>query len=102
MPLHINGERVCRIVVRDGGMGARGERCAARRNRRLVLCEDIAAVRLAHAVADILAVDARVRNGDGKILLRLIVVDGRCRAVDAAMVCAKGDVAKSARHLRAR
>ena len=102
MPLHINGEGFCRIVICDGGMGARGECRAACRNRRLVLCEDVAAVRLAHAVTRVFRVNTRVRDGDGEILQRLIVVDGRRGAVSAAMICAKGNIAKSARHLRAR
>ena len=50
MPLHVDEERLRRrIVVRDGG------RDAVRRDRCPILREDIAAVRLAYAVARVYA-----------------------------------------------
>ena len=97
MPLHVDEERLRRrIVVRDGG------RDAVRRDRCPILRENIAAVRLAHAVARVYGIGGSVRDGGCEVLNGLVVVDGRSRAVYAAMIGIKLDVSEPIRDLCAR
>ena len=96
MPLHIDGEGSRRIVIRDGS------RNPARRDRRTIFRKDVAAIGLTHAIGRVYRVSGSIRNRRGKVLDRLIVVDGFRRTVYAAMIRTKRDVAGAARHLRAR
>ena len=107
VPLQVDLQRRCRVAVGDRGINVgnpwpAGDGLTARRDRRLVLREDIAAVRFAYVVAAVLRIGGGVRDRRGETILCLVVVDGGCGGVHAAMIGTKCDVAKPARHLRAR